>query len=309
MLRRSYVIIAGLFVLSAICSCNSAKKSKSKRLPGVWQAAPVVVDGKNNEWPSPYPEYDDKAMIGYAVSNDKNNLYITVETGDPATQLKILREGLTVWIDRTGQKEEATAINYPIPHEAAKGSDEVRRPSSSRMQGSSSGTANSEDRMRIELEDRVRRALPDANEYSLQGFKSCNLQYPIMESDSCGIAVHMSLDSDNEVIWEAAIPFKTFYFKNEITRADKGRALTVIIETVGEKRPAGQNSGGHGNNGGSGGGFRPSVGMGGMGMGMRMGGGGMRGSRGNSNQNNTNNVMEPLYKSTKTYKKFGLAFQ
>jgi len=48
--------------------------------------------------------------------------------------------------------------------------------------------------------------------------------------------------------------------------------------------------------------------MGGMGMGMRMGGGG-GGMHNRGGNNQQNNIMEPLYKSTKTYKKFGLAFQ
>ncbi len=43
-----------------------------------------------------------------------------------------------------------------------------------------------------------------------------------------------------------------------------------------------------------------------MGMGMRMGGGGGGHSR---SAPQSNNMMEPLYKSTKTYKKFGIAFE
>ena len=116
MQKKIRVVILLLIVAGTIFSCNSSKHAKSKRLPGVWQEQPITIDGSNKEWPSPYPEYDDKAQLGYAVSNDKENLYITVETGDPATQLKILREGLTVWIDKTGNKEEVTAINFPIPN-------------------------------------------------------------------------------------------------------------------------------------------------------------------------------------------------
>ena len=85
-----------------MASCSSTKNSTTKRLPGYWQNQPITVDGYNNDWPSPYPNYDEKAMIGYNVTNDKDNLYITMETGDLATQLKILTQGLTVWIDKTG---------------------------------------------------------------------------------------------------------------------------------------------------------------------------------------------------------------
>src|ERR1039458_2943062 len=93
-------LIPVIFLSVLFFSCGSSKHASTKRLPGTWQAQAITIDGKNTDWPSPYPEYDDKAMLGYAVSNDKDNLYITVETGDPATQLKILRNGLTVWTGR-----------------------------------------------------------------------------------------------------------------------------------------------------------------------------------------------------------------
>jgi len=302
-IRLSLVIATAVFALS---SCGSSKHSKVKRLPPcAWQVIPIDIDGNNRDWPSPYPDYDDKAMLGYAVSNDKDNLYITVETGDPATQLKILREGLTVWIDKKGEKEEVTGINYPIPTAADNSKDGGQRPSSMHAQ-SGAGSVDQEQKRRMALEEKVRRALPDANEYSLQGFKNCNLQFPIMVADSCGIIMRMSIDSDDEMVWEAVVPFKSFYFKSELTKVDKGRPISICFETTAMTRPAGQgggtNSGGHG----GGGGFSPGVGMGGMGMGMRMGGGG---GRGHSNPQAAPDIMEPAYKSTKTYKKFGLAFQ
>jgi len=292
------VIILSLIITTI--SCKSSKHSTVKRTkPGTWQVQPITVDGYNNDWPSPYPEYDDKAQLGYAVSNDKNNLYITVETGDPATQLKIIREGLTVWIDKKGEKNEQTAINFPIPNE-------TKESGSTGQGGGAYGQSSAQQqKQRMDLEDRVKRALAGANEYSLQGFKSCNLQFPLLENDSCGIVVRMAIDSDNELVWEAVVPFKTFYSKAELTRPDRGRAISVCFETTAMKRPAGQ--GNHSGGGNGGGGMRPSIGMGGMGgMGMRMGGGG---SHGNRNNQNANDPMEAAYKSTKTWKQVGLAFQ
>jgi len=304
MSKYAFRLAAGLFFLVAFLGCKSSKHATSHRLPGVWQGTPVTIDGSNKDWPSPYPEYDEKAALGYAVSNDKDYLFITVETGDPATQLKILREGLTVWIDRTGEKSEETAINFPIPmsHSGKRAGGDDRPGAMKAQEGTGQG-GNREQQQRLQLEDRVRAAMNSATEFSLQGFKSCNLQYAITEGDSCGVVVRMALDENNELVWEAAVPFKSFYFKPELTRADKGKVFTVCFETTGVERPAG---GGGGNRGG---GMRPTMGMGGMGMGMHMGGGG-GGYRGNRNQGaQQSNIMEPLYKSTKTYKKFGLAFQ
>ena len=296
-----------LGVVTLLPACNSSKHSKIKRLPGTWQVSPVAIDGDNKDWPSPYPEYDEKAQIGYAVSNDKENLYITVETGDPATQLKILREGLTVWIDRTGDKEEVTAINYPIPANAGAKKEREHHQQAEAGQGQQGLGTGRQQQLRMDMEDKVRAALTEAKEYSLQGFKSCNLQYNVFQVDTCGVTVRMGLDADNELVWEAKVPFKSFYFKPRLARPDKGKAITVCFETTAMKRPPGQPaSSGHG--GGSG--FRPSVGFGGMGMGMGgMGGGMYRGGGGRSRAQGPPDLMEPAYKSTKTYKKTGLAYQ
>ncbi len=292
-----YFIIFPAFLI--FFSCSSTRGTSSKKLPGNWQIEPIVIDGNNKDWPSPYPEYDSKAMLGYTVSNDKDNLYITVETGDLATQLKILVNGLTVWIDKTGAKQEVMAINYPIPIDAkAEGTKtNAENPSFS---ASTENTRNREQKMRILLEDKVRKLLSEAKEYSLQGFKACNMQYPILETDSCGIKVRIAIDSDNEMVWEAVIPFKTFYIKHEIDKRDKGKPLSVCFETTEMKRPQEHNNG-HQNRGG--GGFRPSVGMGGMGMRGGMGGG----NRG-AVTNPASTIMESAYKSTKTWKKFGIAY-
>jgi len=307
MQKSLFLTVLFSIAVFTIFSCSSSKHSKTKRLPGNWQVSPITIDGSDKDWPSPYPEYDEKAMLGYAVSNDNENIYITVETGDPATQLKILREGLTVWIDRKGEKEEVTAINYPIPTATGETEHKLRQRLAQDGNGQQGLGTDRLQKQRMELEDKVRAALAGAKEFSLQGFKSCNLQFPIMEMDTCGIVVRIGLDSTNELIWEAKVPFKSFYFKPAITRADKGKTISVCFETTAMKRPAGQ--GGGGTHGPSGGGFRPSVGFGGMGMGMGMGGGGMHRAGGRSGGQSTTDIMEPAYKSTKTYKKFGIAYQ
>ncbi len=289
-------------VICTVLSCSGSRHAKSTRLPGNWQVQPIIVDGDSKDWPTPYPAYDEKAQLGYAVSNDKDNLYITVETGDLATQLKILREGLTVWIDRTGNKEEVTAINYPIPVSASQGDRPARQKATAGSGPQVSGNDGVQ-KQRLDLEDKVRAAWKDAKEFSLQGFKSCNLQFPVVAPDSCGIVVSLSIDADNEMVWEAKIPFRSFYFKPQVTRADKGKAMSICFETTGMKRPAGQPGGSRGSNGG----FRPGIGFGVGGMGMGMGGGMYSGGGRRSGQNTTD-IMEPAYKSTKTYKKFGIAY-
>jgi len=291
-------VILPVVMIGFLGACSHSKSAHTKRLPGVWQDSPIVIDGKSNDWPQPYPEYDSKAMIGYAVSNDKDNLYVTVESGDPATQYKIVRGGLTVWLDKTGNKEQTVAINYPIPPDNSQVNSDGSSHSSE--SGSSGGQGK-----KMDMTERVKKALSKANQFSLQGFKACNAQYSINEKDSCGIQVKIALDENNELIWEAKIPFKAFYTKAEIEARDRGKALSICFETTALKRPAGQHDGSGGNHGGGGmGGMRPSMGFGG---GMRFGGGGGRGgSRGGSSTPNPN---EQMYKSTTTWKHFGIAYK
>ncbi len=286
-------------------SCKTSKQTHAKHLPGAWQAKPITVDGYNNDWPSPYPEYDEKAMLGYAVSNDKENLYITIETGDPATQLKILHTGITLWIDKTGGREATTAINFPLPdaYKSQKNGDG----SKTQLEEWEEAQRNRPEHKRFELEDRVRKALPSANEFSLQGFKGCNHQFSLLETDTCGIITRLALDSTKELVLEAVIPLRSFYYKPILTRADRGKPLTICIETEAMKRPAGKASSGRVRTSG---GIRPSIGvsglrMGGMGMGMGNGGGTAR----NTAQEAAITMEEPLYRSTKTIKRFGLAWQ
>lgn len=272
---------------------------------GTWQAQPLSIDGYDRDWPQPFPNYDDKALIGYAISNDKDNLYIAVETGDLATQLKILQNGFTVWIDKTGRNEKKTAIHFPLPQQN-RYNNRLDRDNNSGDQPKRDET-NSEDRRRMALIDRVNRAFDSAIQYSLQGFKGCNSQFLMSETDTCGIFVKVGIDSTNELVWEAKIPFSSFYNKQHIDKRDLGKTMGICVTTNGVKRPDGVNS--NRNNHSNVGGFRPSIGfggMGGMGVGMSMGSG--RGMHGSSRSPQTNSIMEPLYKNTETSKKFSLAY-
>lgn len=300
-MQRTFAYTALVLATFQLVSCSTSKHSTTKRLTGVWQSQPVTADGNNKDWPSPYPEYDSKAAIGYAISNDKDNLYITVETGDQATQMKILRNGLTVWIDKTGAKEQITAINYPIPRSFTHGKNAAKEDNESQSSTGQWRDPNDAQQQRLNREDRIRQLMDDAKEFSLQGFKHCNSQFSIIQKDSCGIEVHIGLD-ETTLIWEAVIPFKTFYPKGQIDKRDKGKIMSICIETTGAERPAG---GGGGREFRGGGRMQPSIGFGISGLGMSTGGMNRGGYYGNPQSNN----MESLYKSTETWKKFGIAWQ
>lgn len=286
-----------------ILSCSSEKKSHKSptKIHGVWQASPIVIDGKKDDWPSPYPYDNTKAMITYDITNDKDNVYITVLTGDPATELKILRKGIVVWIDKNGTEVQATSICFPVGNEKGpvKKTGQFKKDEPTGQQASTGqGKA---------LMEAVDKSLSTAKEFFIQGFKGCKGKFNTTDGDSCGIKVAVGLDEYDQLVWEAVIPFKTFYNKATIDKRDQGKPLSVCFDLLGLERPAGQGNG-------NGGGMRPGgmrmgmggLGMGGMGMGMSMrspgaGGGHRGGGAGNGN--------EQLYKSFTFWHKTGIAWQ
>ena len=289
--------IAGMLLTSC-----SVIKHKNKPITGHWPQQPVVVDGLAGEWPA-VSGYDDKAMLGYSCSNDSADLYIRIETGDAATQLKILKNGLTVWLDRTGKEQQITAINYPIPENFKLAGDKGIR--TQRINDNADpGPDEAIQKRLLDIRMNVKQAIPQAAEYSLQGFKGCNFQFPLTAGNSCGIVVRMNMNEDNQLVWEACIPFKAFYHKEVIDRTDRNRIFSICIETTEAKRPAGQTTARVRGNARSG--FRPGISVGGMGMGMQFGGG--NGSYNTAYDPNAN-LMEPLYRSTNTWFRTNLAIK
>ena len=298
-MTHKYIAGAGftlLFILSF--SCNSSKHSAKSRasLPGTWQSQPIVIDGDSKDWPSPYPNYDAKAMVAYATSNDKENLYITMETGDEMTQIKILKQGMAVLIDTGGKKDPEFKINYPLQNDNDPFVMTKKDNSGLKEDNNSPGTSGKWDK-------KISKSAGEATQYSLEGFSLCNGGYMVTQTTSCGIMVKMGIDEYKELIWEAVIPFKALYNKSVITAADAGHPISVCFSVKGFKAPSSNtsdnNSGGANTNTG---GVGTNSGMAGRG-----GGGGGRGGRGGSGPKE--NPMQHLYESTKTWKQFGLAYQ
>lgn len=257
-------------------------------MPGTWQAQAIVIDGDSKDWPSPYPNYDAKAMVAYATSNDKQNLYITMETGDEMTQMKILKQGMIVSIDTNGKKEPEFNINYPLPND--------NEPFDMAKHRSHKGESQ------LHPEERwitqIKKSAKDANQYSLDGFKNCNGGYMVSQTTPCGIKVILKIDEYNELVWEAVIPFKAIYNKDTISEKDAGRPVSVCFAVNRFKTPetkAENNSG-----------MNNTMNANSM---QGPGGRGAPGASRSGGRNISNDPMQHLYENTKTWKQFGLAYQ
>ncbi len=270
-------------------SCNTTKHSTAKT-PGMWQAQPIIVDGDSKDWPSPYPNYDAKAMIGYATSNDAENLYITMETGDEYTQMKLLKAGMTVYIDTGGGKEQPMSINYPMIDE----NNPLEVPE---VHEQTIATVGQKEGRQKDMTKRIKNSVSYATQVLFDGFGACSGGH-LASQNACGIKVRVAMDEYNELVWEAAIPFKMLYNKNTIDKSFDGKPISVCFAIKGIKKPAekSQNTSSMGNTTANG-----SMNMSGARGGNRGGGRGKMGG--------ASNPRDQMFESTKTWKQFGLVYK
>ena len=76
-----------------------------------------VLDGLTNEWPASKFQLSEDSMIDYALDNDGKNLYVAMTIPDYGEQMKIMRNGMKLFIDLKGKKKEGKGVEFPIKGE------------------------------------------------------------------------------------------------------------------------------------------------------------------------------------------------
>ena len=64
--------------------------------------------------PSDKYSYFKKGKLYYFFSNDIDNIYVDMKIDDPGVQTRILKQGLTVWINMDGKQIKKMGIRFPI---------------------------------------------------------------------------------------------------------------------------------------------------------------------------------------------------
>ena len=77
-----------------------------------------VLDGKTNEWPLQKFETDVRTEIRYAVDNDPQYLYLALVIPNSRTQIRIMRQGMELFLDAKGKKKESKGIEFPVKEDA-----------------------------------------------------------------------------------------------------------------------------------------------------------------------------------------------
>jgi len=73
-----------------------------------------VPDGDISEWPADKFTQDKDTEIWYAVDNDATSLHVAMKIQNTKTQMKLMRQGMNLYIDVKGRKREATGVAFPM---------------------------------------------------------------------------------------------------------------------------------------------------------------------------------------------------
>ena len=284
MVKDIFKLAFVIFVIFTFSSCSK------KIYESNWQSTSNIEDLKAPEWQIPLKYFDSKSKLQYIISNDDKNLYICIRATDEQSIFKIMRSGIQLWIDTTGEKNKKTGVFFPIPQKenlnrdkSAFGTREQGRPDIGRFK---------------------KQFIIDQQELFLSGFKTdINGKYDIYRTVDKSISANISWDSTNILTYKLKIPFKTFY-KETLLKADSNKVFSVMLEMRGiemeHKREESSEENSRGGNG------MYSAGIGGGMSGGGMHGGGMHGgSHGGGSRNNGESGY--LTETNKVIVKFNLA--
>lgn len=197
-----------IWLILTVCFLTvNAAGQKNKIIPvSNWISTPVKIDGIPAEWGNPLRFYDNTSKIAYSIANDSMNIYLCFRVSDPAIQMKILKTGLVVGLDTLGKNKQHVSISYPLP-------------GSLFMPQFESGKQPEIGDIRTYFKESV-------TSLTLSGFKSDNGTSPLQAAN--GVSVNMDWNQQNDMIYELAIPFRSFRNEN-LNHGDQDRPFCLIL--------------------------------------------------------------------------------
>ncbi|MDB5014738.1 MAG: hypothetical protein JWQ25_2940 [Daejeonella sp.] len=240
-----------------------AQKSNPDLDVNMWMQHPVVVDGNSEEWHEPLNNFNSETKLAFALGNDKQNLYLIIESLDEVTTGRLIRGGLTLNINTLGKKKDGIKLNFLGMKHPAPPHGELK---DSTFRHVEKGEHD-----------------PGVRAISVSGFKNI-VDGSLVMPNNAGIQVAAAFNKHKDYICELAIPLAQLNLNG---KEAKGITYQIKINSAGgnpERRHEGGQGvedGGTSRRGGMGGGGGRKGGSGGMGGGGggRKGGGGGMGSR------------------------------
>lgn len=176
-------------------------------------AAPTpTIDGQATEWATPL-QTDEKTHLQYAVLNDARTVYLRLKTADPATQRRLLFQGLTVWLDSTGRQRQQFGVKFPL---GGRMGDAVRE----YVEGAEAEPA---------AQARMAESVAGMHEMQLLKYKG-SLEPTIVENHTLlGIHAAAAFDAEHNLVYELAVPLRLLYKRGASFAAGNAPAVGLVL--------------------------------------------------------------------------------
>jgi hypothetical protein len=101
---KTIAIILSFFI------CINVYPQKKSEFVSIWYSH----GNEGSEIPADNFQYFKKGKLYYCLSNDRDNIYLDLKIDDSEVQTKILKQGMTVWINTDGKQVKKTGVRFPI---------------------------------------------------------------------------------------------------------------------------------------------------------------------------------------------------
>jgi len=223
-----------------------------------------VQDGKLQEWDKSRFSMDNDTKISYAIDNDGQYLYIGLEIPELATQMKMMRTGMTIYIDLKGKKKTGRGIEFPIAPE--KGESFMPMQGGTRQPANENEVLDPAKRKANLIMMRNWAAVKQLNTIKLTGLGNAETTQQILNAPG-SVQVAYKCDTTEAMEIEYMIPLSLLGEGAQLNgkQISIGCKIHAMEMSAGGANGEGGGAGGMGGGGMRGGGGRPG---GGRGMGM-----------------------------------------
>lgn len=250
MILKNSKLLLGLVSMMMMTGCAKMPVYKS-----TWLQLTSPEKENNKNWYEGMC-YDSESGIIYGLSNNQENLYIKMKFANSILQQKVMRTGLTVWIDTLGRKNKQLGLTFPV------------RSSSNNLQDANNRKPREDEVIRntqIQIDTALFNSKYRAGMQTMEliNYNGDGRVDFLDNKNEEGITATLRMDEEKMMYYEAEISLKKIFPNPKIFLNDTTQYFSFGIETGKIEMPSM-----------GGGGGRPQMSGGGR---PQMGGGGMRG--------------------------------
>lgn len=201
--------LSATLIFFALTIAANAQKLPNVQQGSVLAPADIKIDGKLTEWNNQLRAYNHATDIFYTLSNNDDNLYLTVQATDPAIIRKIISGGVCLTIQPSGKKtdKDGMRVVYPVimPTASKVGGGVVMVSTMKRITASDNGHLTEKEADSV-MTERNRRFNQKAKWIGALGFKDLDSLISVYNED--GLKAAGRYDNKGVFTCEVAISLK-----------------------------------------------------------------------------------------------------